>query len=290
MKKLTFFLASLIIILSAACSSKTKKAGNNDTLQSTNDSLQTELNKRNSELDDMMSTFNDIQEGFRQINAAQERVDFTRGSISENSASAKQQIANDIAYISKAMKNNKREITELKLKLKNSHSNSAQLKKAIEELQNELIEKAKKIEELQAELAAKNIRIQELDNAVNGLKSDKDNLITENEAKANTVAQQDKAINTAWYVFGTKSELKAQKILNKGEVLRGSNYDKSYFTQIDIRTVKEINLYAKKAKVLTNHPAGSYSIGKDERGLQIIKINNPQEFWSISRYLVVQVR
>ena len=66
-------------------------------------------------------------------------------------------------------------------------------------MQAELAEKAKQIESLQAELAAKNIRIQELDNAVTELKGDKENLINENQAKANTVAQQDKAINTACF-------------------------------------------------------------------------------------------
>ncbi len=289
MKKLTFLLVTMALMLLSGCNSKTQKQQSN-TLQTENDSLRSELSKKNADLDDMMGTFNDIQEGFRQINAAQERVDLTRGSISENSKSAKQQIANDIAYITKTMDANKRKIAELKNKLKSSKNHSVQLEKAIEAMQAELAEKTKQIESLQAELAAKNIRIKELDNAVTGLKSEKETLITENQAKANTVAQQDKTINTAWYVFGTKSELKAQKILVKGEVLKGSGYDKSYFTQIDVRTTKEINLYSKRASLLTNHPAGSYSLEKDEKGQMVLKITNPQEFWSVSRYLVIQVR
>ena len=188
------------------------------------------------------------------------------------------------------MNANRHRIAELEQKLKRSNNNSVQLQKAIESTQAELAEKAKQIESLQAELAAKNIRIQELDNAVMELKGDKENLINENQAKANTVAQQDKKINTAWYVFGTKSELKTQNILIKGQVLKNSNYDKSYFTQIDIRTTKEINLYAKRANLLTSHPAGSYNLEKDEKGQMVLRITNPSEFWSVSRYLVIQVR
>lgn len=289
MKKLAFLLLSAAIVFCAACTTKTANKESN-AMQTENDSLRSELTKRNTELDDMMGTFNDIQEGFRQINAAQERVDLTRGTISENSASAKQQIANDIAFITKTMNENKRQIAALEQKLNKSHSNSVQLKKAIESMQAELEDKAKQIEALQAELASKNIRIQELDNAVTGLKKDKETLTSENEAKAATVAQQDKAINTAWYVFGTKSELKAQKILVKGEVLKGSNYDKNYFTQIDVRTTRQINLYAKHAQILTTHPAGSYTLDKDEKNQQVLRITNPQEFWSVSRYLVIQVR
>ena len=289
MKKLTFQFISMAIVLLSGCNSKTQQKQAN-TMRTENDSLRSELTKKNADLDDMMGTFNDIQEGFRQINVAQERVDLTRGKISENAASAKQQIANDIAFITKTMNANRHRIAELQQKLKRSNNNSVQLQKAIESMQAELAEKGKQIESLQAELAAKNIRIQELDNAVTELKGDKENLINENQAKANTVAQQDKAINTAWYVFGTKSELKAQNILIKGQVLKNSNYDKSYFTQIDIRTTKEINLYAKRANLLTSHPAGSYSLEKDEKGQMVLRITNPSEFWSVSRYLVIQVR
>ena len=224
-----------------------------------------ELTQRNSELDEMMGTFNEIQEGFRQINTAESRVDLQRGTITENAASAKQQIASDIEFISKTMEENKSQIAKLQSMLKNSKNNSAQLKKAVEALTAELAAKTQRIEELQSELASKNIRIQELDAAVTGLSSDKESLTAENEAKAQTVSEQDRAINTAWFVFGTKSELKSQKILQSGDVLKSSDFNKDYFTQIDIRTTKEIKLYSKRVEVLTNHPTSSYSLVKDVR-------------------------
>ena len=87
-------------------------------------------------------------------------------------------------------------------------------------------------------------------------------MAAENEAKAKTVAEQDKAINSAWFVFGTKSELKSQKILEKGDVLKSADFNKDYFTQIDIRTTKEIKLYSKRADLLTTHPAKSYELIK----------------------------
>ena len=238
----------------------------------------------------MMGTFNEVQEGFRKINAAESRVDLQRGTITENSASAKQQIASDIEFISKQMEENKAQIAKLQAMLKSSKNNSAQLKKAVESLTQELVAKQQRIEELQAELASKNIRIQELDAAVSGLAADKESLAAENEAKAKTVAEQDKAINAAWFVFGTKSELKSQKILQSGDVLKNADFNKDYFTQIDIRTTKEIKLYSKRAELLTTHPAGSYELVKDDKGQLTLKITNPKEFWSVSRYLVIQVK
>ncbi len=281
-------LAVLIVCAAMLASCDGFKGGSKD-LKAENDSLLIELSQRNAELDEMMGTFNEIQEGFRQINDAESRVDLQRGTITENSASAKQQIASDIEFITKQMEENKAQIAKLQAMLKSSKNNSAQWKKAVESLTQELVTKQQRIEELQAELASKNIRIQELDAAVSGLSADKESLAAENEAKARTVAEQDKAINAAWFVFGTKSELKSQKILQSGDVLKNADFNKDYFTQIDIRTTKEIKLYSKRAELLTTHPAGSYELVKDDKGQLTLKITNPKEFWSVSKYLVIQV-
>lgn len=283
-------LAVLIVCAAVMASCSGFGGGNKDQLKAENDSLLMELNQRNAELDEMMGTFNDISEGFRQINAAENRVDLQRGAVAEGSLDAKQQIASDIEFIRKQMEENKEQIAKLQSMLKSSKNNSAQLKKAVESLTQELVEKTQRIEELQAELASKNIRIQELDAAVTGLTTDKEALTAENEAKAKTVAEQDKALNTAWFVFGTKKELKDQKILKRGDVMKDSDFNKDYFTQIDVRTTKEIKLYSKSAELLTTHPTGSYALEKDDKGQITLKITNPKEFWSVSKYLVIQVR
>lgn len=124
---------------------------------------------------------------------------------------------------------------------------------------------------------------------INTLNTDVKNLKGENEQKTKTINNQDKQLNTAWFVFGTKKELKEQNILVKGKVLQ-SNFNKNYFTKVDIRVDKEIKLYSKSAKVLTVHPSESYTLDTDSKGQYVLRINNPQLFWSTSKYLVVQVK
>ncbi|WP_291527966.1 hypothetical protein [Bacteroides sp. UBA939] len=289
-------LAILIVCATTIISCDNFSGGGKDQLKAENDSLMMELTQRNAELDEMMGTFNEISEGFRQINAAESRVDLQRGAVAEGSLSAKQQIAADIEFIQQQMQDNKEQIAKLEAMLKSSKSNSAQLKKAVESLTQELAAKTQHVEELHAELASKNIRIQELDAAVTGLSADKQALTAENEAKAKTVAEQDQELNTAWFVFGTKKELKDQKILTdtglfkKGKVLKDGDVNKDYFTQIDLRTTKEIKLYSKDAEVLTTHPTDSYALEKDDKGQLVLKISNPKDFWSVSKYLVIQVK
>lgn len=261
---------------------------NKKNVQAENDSLKMELSARNAELDDIMGAFNEIEEGFREINAAENRVNLDGGSI-ENQSSANK-IKEDIRFISEKLKDNRNRIAELEKQLKNSKYKSAQLKKALENMMAELNAKQTQIETLQSELANKNIRIAELDEAVTDLNKNVEELSAENEVKTKTVEVQDKALNTAWYVFGTKSELKDQKILKRGAVLKDNDFNKDYFTQIDIRNETEIKLYSKRAELLTNHPSESYRLVEDAKGQLTLKISNPQLFWSVSRYLVIQVR
>lgn len=284
MKKVVFWALCGAAFL-ASCNNGTQSK---DALQVQNDSLMLELANRDAELDEIMGSFNEIQEGFREINEAENRVDLQGGSLESKSNAAK--IKEDIQFISQKLKSNREQIAKLEAQLKNSGYKSAQLQKAIKNLNAELESKQRQIETLQTELASKNIRIAELDEAVEGLNRNVDELAAENEVKAKTVAAQDKALNAAWYVFGTKSELKDQKILKKGDVLKDKEFNQEYFTQIDIRTEREIKLFSKRAELLTSHPGGSYELIKDDKGQLTLKITNPNHFWSVSRYLVIQVK
>lgn len=287
MKKLLFLLVCVALLASCV------NSGKNEALKAENDSLTATLASRDAELEEIMAIFNDVQEGFRLINEAENRVDLQSGSL--ESATPAQKIKEDIRFISEKLQSNREQIAKLEEQLKNSKHNSAQFKKAIANLNAELQAKAEQIETLQTELASKNIRIAELDDAVAGLTQNVADLIAENKVKSATVASQDKALNTAWFVFGTKSELKEQKIieskfLQKTKVLSDAEFNKDYFTQIDIRTDKEIKLYSKNAELLTTHPAGSYELAKDAKEQLVLKITNPAQFWSVSRYLVILVK
>lgn len=90
-------------------------------------------------------------------------------------------------------------------------------------------------------------------------------------------------------MFGTKRELREQRILQRGDVLKSNDFNKDYFTRIDLRVTRTIRLYSKSAKLMTSHPASSYSLDKDAQGQYTLRITNPQAFWSVSKYLVITV-
>ena len=284
MKRIVISLLALTVLM--ACNNK--KEEKNLASQNTIDSLTDVVNQKNNELNDIMSTFNDIQEGFREINEAEGRVNIARNNGEIN---AKADIMENISFIKRTMQLNKERIAKLREQLKESSFNTSKLQATIESLNKELESKTARIEELQAELDSKNAHIAHQDKQISELNTNVNSLTADNAAKARAVEQQDKQLNTAWYVFGTKKELREQHILEgTNKVLKGNNFNKDYFTKIDIRVDKVIKLYSKSAKLLTNHPAGSYSLDKDARGMYTLRITNPTTFWSVSKYLVVVVK
>ena len=250
MKKVLLFIVGVLSL--TACN---QKSGSSDMLTQQADSLNRIIAQKDNEINDMIGTMNDIEEGFRAINAAEERVGVARQG---EGASAKERIRENMVFIQQTMQQNR----ELISKLRN---------------------------QLQAELQAKNIQIQELTEQVTDLSENVSNLKEETTEKSQTISQQDKQLHTAWFVFGTKKELKEQRIIEDGEVLR-SNFNQEYFTKIDIRVDKEIKLYSRSAKLLTDHPASSYKLEQDANKQYVLRIENPSKFWSTSKYLVILVK
>ena len=265
------------------------------------DSLRAIIEARDSEINDMMGTLNDIQEGFAQINEAENRV--TIAQTGEQSTDKQEQIKADIKFIAQRMQENRELIRKLKQQLRETGFKGDEMRKTLENLQAQLTNKDRELQKLREQLDAKDIHISELDETINDLNTDvanlntekqnlnteKQNLTMDNVAKAQTISMQDKQLNTAWYVFGTKRELKEQKILIGGKVLQGQ-FNRGYFTKIDIRVDKEIKLYSKSAKLLTPHPSSSYTLTKDTNGQYVLRISDPNTFWSTSKYLVILVR
>ena len=281
MKKLMIFAVCAMAV--ASCTDGVKQAQLAAEMQ--RDSLNQIIEQKENEITDMMTTFSDIEEGFREITEAQSRVTLAKQGEGTNSA---QRIRENMQFIQSTMKQNKELINKLKQQVREGSVKSEQLKKLVENLTQQMEEKDRQLQALRAELDKKDIHIAELDEQVADLNTNVANLTEETNQKSQTINQQDKQLNTAWFVFGTKKELKEQKILSDGEVLR-SNFNKEYFTKIDIRVDKEIKLYSKSAKILTSHPSGAYTLQRDANKQYVLRITDPQLFWSTSKYLVIQV-
>ena len=250
------------------------------------DSLQQIISQRDTQINNMMATMNEIQEGFNEISEAENRVNLIQDDERADKAS---QIKEDIKFIADRMQQNRELIKKLQGQLRDSDFKSQELKKVIANMLRQLDEKDQQLQQLRAELDAKNIHIAELDETICNLNNNVTELKSESDEKSQIINNQETQLNTAWYVFGTRPELKDQRILMGDKVLQ-QNFNKNYFTKIDIRVTREIKRYSKSARLLTSHPAGSYELTRDNNKMYTLAITNPQLFWSTSKYLVVVVK
>ena len=142
---------------------------------------------------------------------------------------------------------------------------------------------------MQQALADKDIRIGKLDSVVNSLSRI-------NSGYEEKIMAQTNELNAVWYAIGTKKELKAENILSganllrSGKVMRDSNANMGYFTQADKRTLDTVETMSKSAKILSNHPEGSYVLERDENKMYVLTILEPDAFWQSTKYLVIQVK
>jgi SMC interacting uncharacterized protein involved in chromosome segregation len=176
-----------------------------------------------------------------------------------------------------------------------------QLKKSggtIKGLQNKIadLEAAMKkseieISDLKTALTEKNFKIEQL----NGRVTDMQVAI---EQKDETISTQTAEINKAYVTAGTFKSLKAKGLVSKEGGFLGlgknkslqENFPDSLFSQIDITVTKTIPVNSKSAKLLTEHPTGSYAmIHEDKDKIAYIEITDPNQFWKISKYAVVEV-
>ena len=282
-KRITLLLATAIAIISCGEGEKREQR-----LTQQNDSLRMENLRLSSEFDAQLELINKVQEGFNQIRMDENYLLTIEGQSSETRKSNDERITAELRFVTEILQRNKAQIDSMQTLLQKNGTQSKALKKTIFNLSTQLNEKTKVITKLQQLLAKRNIQIAELDKAVSGLYTSVEDLSQTNAQQEQVIDIQDQEINRAFYCYGTLRELRNEHILRRGKVL-AEGFNTEYFMEIDIRTTTDIPLFAKRAKMLTNHPKDSYILEKNDEGSYGLKIINANAFWSLTKYLVIQV-
>jgi len=284
MKKIKHFAFFVIIILTnflvSNCSKGSDDSENSikDSIENVSSNLNGKLNEKDAAIQELVSSFNEIQEN---LNTIKEKEKIISKVTSDGDVKSKEdQIKEDIQSIYDLMAKNKDRIGSLSKKLKNS------------KLQIDGLEKM--IENMQATLSLKDSEIEELKTKIEGLNVELSSLTTNYKAVENESNQKTEIINTAFYAIGTSKELKEKNVITKEGGIIGlgkttklsSDFNKEYFTKINIEKTTSINLGAKKIKMLTTHPSSSYKL-VGEKPIEKLEITNTKEFWSASKYLVI---
>jgi uncharacterized protein YoxC len=285
MKKAILFIFSGILLF--GCNNNKKEL---EALQSSYDSLLSIGFTKDTAIFSYIESFNQIQANLDSIKRAELLISQSTEGNGELEVSKQEQINRELNMIYDMLRKNKQTIAELRANLKRTGGKASELEKMVERLAQQVEDKDAQIGQLTQQLEGMNIQIEILNTDVANLKA-------EGESKSQTIQEQTTALNTAWFVVGTKRELLDQNVITREGGFAGigankklkDNFNRDYFTTVDITTLRSIPLTKKKATIVTSHPSGSYKIYGTSKASDSLVITNPREFWSVSKYLVVLV-
>lgn len=288
MKKVITLSMIAALALSACDSGKSERAKESEALnQATREELATAVAER----DQLFSLYNDINQGMEQIKQL-ENILTVSNALPGESVSQREQIMSDIAAIQKTLQERREKLSELEKKLASSNQSNNTLRQSIANLRAQLESQTEEIVSLKDNLEQARQRIGKLDATVDSLTTTVTTVTDERDVAQEESVNLANELNTCYYAIGSKSELKDRHIIETGflrktKLMKG-DFDQSFFTTADKRTLSRIALHSKKAEVLTNQPEGSYIIDSDN-GQKVLVITNPDAFWSLSNYLVIKI-
>ncbi len=281
-------MAAACMMCLAACNNSNTETAATDT--AIVDRLNDSLLVANAEKDSLLSLINDINDGMMQIRDMEKII--SASNLNNETRNKRQEIMDNMRLIQQALQDRREKLASLERRIKNSKGDSAQLQKTIDGLKKQIADQEASIARLTEELRKAHIEIQVLNTAVDSLNVANQTITEEKVAAEEKSEQLVNELNTCYYVIGSKNELKENKIIETGflrktKVLEG-DYEINYFTKGDKRTLTEIPLHSKKAKIYTKHPEGTYEI-VDNDGVKSLLITDPTRFWSLSNFLVIQI-
>lgn len=288
MKLKTLTLSALAVLALAAC---TKTEEKNET------AVPIEVqNASNEELQQAVVDRDELLSLVTQINNDVVKIKEMEGLISINGTETpnkRTQLLNDMEAIKASLAEKQSRLEELESRLKSSNLYNEKLESTISSLKTQIEQQSAEIASLNARLGEANEVIRQQSATIDTLTTTVSERNTQLAASQQTNIDLTNDLNRCYYAVGSEKTLKEQKIIEKSFLRKTkilpSDFNQSYFTEADKSKLTEINLYAKKAEVMTQQPKDSYELVDGDNGMKVLKITNPDKFWNVSNFLVVKV-
>ena len=253
------------------------------------------IQQKDSIVSDMDNTFNEIETNLKFIKEKRNQISMIQ---SEGGKNRKQLLVEDVKLMDNMLEESEKKIAELEGKLKKSGLNMASYEKRLKALTENMESQTIEIAELKKVVEEKNVNLAVLNTKVDSLGLDIKDKVDSINYKQKVIVERTNTLNTAHVVKGTFKELKAEGILDREGGILGlgsnkaiqENFDSKNFTELDIRDTKTIPVNAKKAVLISEHPNNSYKLVEENGQIAYLEINDPQEFWRISKYAVIEVK
>ena len=253
--------------------------------------LAIQLSQRDSIINEWVLAFNEIESDIKKITARENMLNL-QSMNPEISKDKRKEILAELQLIREMIDQNKKKIASLNSQLRNSGIRIASLQARVDSLDASIAVRDREIAALRTDIENRNLEIGQLVHKVDTMSV----VIADRDTK---ISKQTEEMNKAFVVSGTYKDLKEMGLLTKEggllglgkkESLQENTLNDNLFTRIDITKTRTIPVNSKSVKLVTEHPASSYELIKDDDNMiAYIEIKDPSSFWKISKYAVVEV-
>jgi hypothetical protein len=214
--------------------------------------------------------------------------------------SKKAEVLKNISLINSLIEENKKKIEELTRQSEKLSTENGALAKIAKQTSERIRKQENEILNLKQLLAMEEFKVADLNNKMDEMQVASEVLTSEKNALSESNLHLEKDLNKAFFTYGTYEELKTKNIIEKKGGILGIGKknilanaffkNRAYFTELDVRDTKDIPIRGQKPKILTFHPEDSYEWKTTSNEYSSLHIKSPEDFWSTSRFLVVEVR
>lgn len=251
--------------------------------------LKTELVGRDSLIGEMALSFDAIEKNIALMDD-REKV-LVQNTDGELSMDQREKIVRDVQLMNGLMQESRERIADLTKRLDKSKIEAGGLRKKLKALDVMLASRDSSIATMKDGLMARDFKIEQVNQQLTAIEME----VAKREA---IIDQQTTQLNTAWYAMGTSKELEERGLVTKSGGFIGigkqsalnDDATASQFMEVDVRSTSRVTLEGKKATLVTEHPKNSYSIVEEGDHLAYLEIKDPEAFWRLSKYMVVELK
>ncbi|PKP30132.1 MAG: hypothetical protein CVU00_13930 [Bacteroidetes bacterium HGW-Bacteroidetes-17] len=285
-------LMAVVILSGIIISNKTDEI---QQLNMQNIGLNMTIEERDSLVNEIARTFDEIEQNLTFVRDKRGQLVLSQG---EGIKNQKEMLVSDIKLMNEMLKESSKKIEDLDKKLKSSGVEIKSFRNKIAQLNKSIEEQNSGINSLQAQLVERDFKIAEMDMQMMQLQSDIASKADAIDEKSQIIVAKDDELNKAFFASGTLKELKEHGVVIREGGFLGlgksnsvpNNLNDSYFTELDQRSTRTVPIFTKKAKFISEHPDSSYSFIFEDDMIAYLQIEDPEEFWKISKYAILAVK
>lgn len=258
----------------------------NQELAEINATLQEEAQVKEDYLKEYTETVNSVYENLELIRKREGFLSKQARSVEDQDrVSLREQMLSNIASIDEALKKSKSQLAQLRSRSSNYQQEAESLNKTLENLTRTIEEKEAQLEQYRAEVDQLTQRVAVVE--------------TELADRETRLEDKDREINKAWFVIGTKDELKEKGIITEEGGFLGigkrkmlaSDFRRTDFQMTDIRSTDVISIDGKAddVQLISPHSSDSFHLMATDEERARLEIIDPDAFWKV-RYLVIMTK